>query len=159
MEDNQITQINEPIEINQPINETVNEPPVKLMKIQRKKKQKTEAQMQSFMQKCLTARKKKIIERYENKLNSSKKGVIDTPTPISTPIQEPVKPPIDDDNDLKNYLLYDDDRDYQPVRYKKETPNGSSYLNIVIPRANRTYSKPTLRTYNFIDDDDIKIYK
>jgi hypothetical protein len=128
--------------------------PVRTIRIQRKPKQKTEEQMRQFMEKCLSVRRQKILERAqakaEEKVNNKLKQIPpprhETPSPY-------------DDETIK-YLTKDESSDEdEPVRYEKSDNKGDTYLsNLIIPKTRMTRaSRVNFNTTN--DSDNIRIYK
>ena len=141
------------IVINKMENENIQNP-VRTIRIQRKPKQKTEEQMRQFMEKCLSVRRQKILERAqakaEEKVNNKLKQIPpprhETPSPY-------------DDETIK-YLTKDESSDEdEPVRYEKSDNKGDTYLsNLIIPKTRMTRaSRVNFNTTN--DSDNIRIYK
>lgn len=128
---------------------------VKLRRIQRKPKEKTEEQMRQFMEKCLVGRKKKIEERQQQKyqrLHNEPGGPRVQPRqPFQQARTESVEvdalhdevcPDNDSDEDVLNYLDNSSDDEVQQVRY---TNNKNQKINKLIKRpADRTFEPKTL---------------
>lgn len=111
---------------------------IKLRRIQRKPKEKTEEQMRQFMEKCLAGRKKRIEERQQQKYQRLHNGPeaprVRSKQPVEVdPLYDEVCPDNDSDDDVLNYLdnSSDDDSEVQQVRY---TNSKNQKINKLIKR-------------------------